>query len=35
MLSEISDGPVITDYKISKSDAEGPFLEKLPVKWRR
>jgi len=32
MLSEISDGPVITDYKISKSDAEGPFLEKLPVK---
>jgi lipoprotein-anchoring transpeptidase ErfK/SrfK len=32
MLSEISDGPVITDYKITKKDAEGPFLEKLPVK---
>lgn len=32
MLSEISDGPVIADYKISKRDAEGPFLEKLPVK---
>ena len=32
MLSEISDGPVITDYKISKGDIEGPFLEKLPVK---
>jgi lipoprotein-anchoring transpeptidase ErfK/SrfK len=32
MLSEISDGPVIADYKISKADAEGPFLEKLPVK---
>ncbi len=32
MLSEISDGPVITDYKISRSDAEGPFLEKLPAK---
>ena len=32
MLSEISDGPIITDYKISKSDTEGPFLEKLPVK---
>jgi lipoprotein-anchoring transpeptidase ErfK/SrfK len=32
MLSEISDGPVIIEYKISKSDAEGPFLEKLPVK---
>ena len=28
MLSE----PAITDYKISKSDAEGQFLEKLPVK---
>src|SRR6195256_5439923 len=28
----ISGDPVITDYKISKSDAQGPYLEKLPVK---
>ena len=27
-----SGDPVITDYKISKSDAQGPYLEKLPVK---
>src|SRR6266436_6775075 len=27
-----SGDPVITDYKISRSDAQGPFLEKLPVK---
>jgi lipoprotein-anchoring transpeptidase ErfK/SrfK len=27
-----SGDPVITDYKISRSDAQGPYLEKLPVK---
>src|SRR5205807_3140017 len=32
MRAEISDGPIITDYTISKSDTEGPCPEKLPVK---
>src|SRR5882757_3654498 len=32
MLAGVSADPVITEYKISKSDTEGPFLEKLPVK---
>jgi lipoprotein-anchoring transpeptidase ErfK/SrfK len=32
MLAAVSGDPVITDYKISKSDAQGPFLEKLPAK---
>src|SRR6267154_588239 len=27
-----SGDPVITDYKISRSDAQGPYLEKLPAK---
>src|SRR6266481_8987004 len=27
--------PVITEYKISKSDVAGPFLEKLPVKMEQ
>ena len=27
-----SGDPIITDYKISRSDAQGPYLEKLPVK---
>ena len=27
-----SGDPVITDYKISRNDAQGPYLEKLPVK---
>src|SRR6266850_4896699 len=31
-VAGISGDPVITDYKISKSDAQGPYLEKLPVK---
>src|ERR1700694_1212961 len=31
-LAETSGDPIITDYKISKSDAEGPYLEKLPAK---
>jgi lipoprotein-anchoring transpeptidase ErfK/SrfK len=30
-LAETSQDPVIIDYKISKKDAEGPYLEKLPV----
>ncbi len=31
-LAGTSGDPVITDYKISRSDAQGPYLEKLPVK---
>jgi lipoprotein-anchoring transpeptidase ErfK/SrfK len=31
-LAGTSGDAVITDYKISKSDAQGPYLEKLPVK---
>jgi len=27
-----SGDPVITDYRISRNDAQGPYLEKLPVK---
>ena len=26
MLAEIGEGPIITDYNITKKDAEGPFL---------
>jgi lipoprotein-anchoring transpeptidase ErfK/SrfK len=32
MLAGSSDGAVITDYKISKADVQGPYLEKLPAK---
>jgi lipoprotein-anchoring transpeptidase ErfK/SrfK len=32
MLAGVTDGPVITDYKISQADTKGPFLEKLPAK---
>jgi lipoprotein-anchoring transpeptidase ErfK/SrfK len=32
MLVATGDIPAIIDYKISKKDAEGPYLEKLPVK---
>ena len=31
-LAATSGDAVITDYKISRSDAQGPYLEKLPVK---
>jgi len=31
-LAGTSGDPVITEYKISKSDVAGPFLKKLPVK---
>ena len=31
-LLEVSPDAAITDYKISESDAKGPFLEKLPGK---
>jgi lipoprotein-anchoring transpeptidase ErfK/SrfK len=34
-LAGSSSDPVITDYKISKSDAAGPFLEKLPAKMEQ
>jgi lipoprotein-anchoring transpeptidase ErfK/SrfK len=34
-LAGTSGDPVITEYKISKSDAAGPFLEKLPVKMEQ
>jgi lipoprotein-anchoring transpeptidase ErfK/SrfK len=31
-LSAVSDGPVITDYKITDADVKGPFLKELPGK---
>jgi lipoprotein-anchoring transpeptidase ErfK/SrfK len=31
-LAGSSDGAIITEYKISKSDTKGPFLKKLPAK---
>ena len=34
-LAGTSGDPVITEYKISKSDVAGPFLKKLPVKMEQ
>jgi lipoprotein-anchoring transpeptidase ErfK/SrfK len=35
MLAAVSADPIVTEYKISKSDTAGPFLEKLPVKMEQ